>query len=229
MNRLKLLSVIALLSLALVPVAGMAGEKSAPAGPAKGAVEEQEQEQPDAKPGRQFTREDRERKAQYVEETKQVVMGFVKELKGKLGETIQGEGPAAAIGVCREFAPQLAGRYSLEKGWRITRVSLKTRNTLLGTPDSWEQKVLMEFDQAVAGGADPAKLAKAAVVNEKGGRVFRFMKAMPVEEVCLMCHGEPANVTDEVKARLAAEYPHDRATGYGVGQIRGAISVKRPW
>jgi hypothetical protein len=31
-----------------------------------------------------------------------------------------------------------------------------------------------------------------------------------------------------VKARLQAEYPHDKATGYGVGQLRGAVTVKRP-
>jgi hypothetical protein len=31
-----------------------------------------------------------------------------------------------------------------------------------------------------------------------------------------------------VRARLATEYPHDKATGYSAGQIRGAISIKRP-
>ncbi|MDQ3259267.1 MAG: DUF3365 domain-containing protein, partial [Pseudomonadota bacterium] len=31
-----------------------------------------------------------------------------------------------------------------------------------------------------------------------------------------------------VKATLSQQYPHDRATGYVVGQVRGAISVKRP-
>jgi len=27
---------------------------------------------------------------------------------------------------------------------------------------------------------------------------------------------------------LTKEYPHDQATGYSVGQIRGAVSIKRP-
>jgi len=30
-----------------------------------------------------------------------------------------------------------------------------------------------------------------------------------------------------VKARLAGDYPHDRATGYALGQIRGAVSIKQ--
>jgi len=30
-----------------------------------------------------------------------------------------------------------------------------------------------------------------------------------------------------VKARLAAEYPLDKATGYGPGMVRGIVSVKR--
>ena len=32
----------------------------------------------------------------------------------------------------------------------------------------------------------------------------------------------------QLKARLADSYPHDQATGYSKGQIRGALTVKRP-
>jgi hypothetical protein len=31
-----------------------------------------------------------------------------------------------------------------------------------------------------------------------------------------------------MKAQIAGEYPHDKATGYAVGQVRGAVTVKRP-
>jgi hypothetical protein len=31
-----------------------------------------------------------------------------------------------------------------------------------------------------------------------------------------------------VKARLQAEYPLDQATGYSVGDLRGAVVIKRP-
>jgi len=44
----------------------------------------------------------------------------------------------------------------------------------------------------------------------------------------MACHGSASEISDKVKARLDAEYPHDPATGYRVGQIRGAVSIKRP-
>ncbi len=68
----------------------------------------------------------------------------------------------------------------------------------------------------------------AEIVTEPQGKYFRYMKAIPLQDVCLKCHG-----TDEVRAQpakdtLAAEFPHDKATGYTLGQLRGAFTVKRP-
>ena len=40
--------------------------------------------------------------------------------------------------------------------------------------------------------------------------------------------GELGKLDAELKARLADSYPHDQATGYSKGQIRGALTVKRP-
>ena len=42
--------------------------------------------------------------------------------------------------------------------------------------------------------------------------------------VCGSAETIPANVA----AKLATEYPRDRATGYAPGQIRGAVTVKKP-
>ncbi|MBS1219331.1 MAG: cytochrome c family protein, partial [Proteobacteria bacterium] len=52
-------------------------------------------------------------------------------------------------------------------------------------------------------------------------------KALPVEQVCLTCHGDATTIPDAVKARLATEYPLDKATGYAPGMVRGIISIKR--
>jgi hypothetical protein len=54
------------------------------------------------------------------------------------------------------------------------------------------------------------------------------MKALPTQPLCLNCHGAPADLSPAVKARLAERYPNDKATGYAVGQIRGAMTLKRP-
>ena len=52
------------------------------------------------------------------------------------------------------------------------------------------------------------------------------MKAIPTQPMCLQCHGKPADMKDNVKAILAKEYPEDKAVGYSLGEIRGAISIK---
>ena len=54
------------------------------------------------------------------------------------------------------------------------------------------------------------------------------MKALPVSDVCLKRHGPVDGLDAGLKAELAKTYPLDQATGYDKGQIRGALTVKRP-
>ena len=149
----------------------------------------------------------------------------------RLGAVLKKEmaagGPENAIVVCRDIAPGLAGELSRKTGARVSRVSLKTRNPLLGQPDAWEQGVLAEFDQQAAHGAKPETLERSEFVTEPQGRFFRYMKAIPVQPLCLSCHGTTDSIPDTVKTRLATDYPHDRATGYVLGQIRGAVTIKQ--
>jgi hypothetical protein len=86
----------------------------------------------------------------------------------------------------------------------------------------------MEFDRRLAAGEKPETLEFFEVVSEPQGRFQRYMKALPTQPLCLACHGDPAAMPEAVRATLAAEYPHDRATGYAAGQVRGAVTVKRP-
>lgn len=153
------------------------------------------------------------------------------ELTQKLGGALKQEmaagGPERAISVCRDLAPGLASELSRRTGARVARVSLKARNPLLGQADAWEQQVLMDFDRRAAEGQKPETLERAEIVEEPQGRYFRYMKALPVQPLCLSCHGGEATLADPVKAKLAAEYPHDRAFGYAPGQIRGAVTIKQ--
>ena len=166
--------------------------------------------------------------AKMTEESRAVAGGFAQKLGGELKQAISQGGPEGAIGVCKTIAPQIASDLSLKNGWHVARVSLKTRNTMLGVPDAWEQRVLAEFDARAAKGDDAAKLEFAEVVTEPAGKYFRYMKALPVQPLCLSCHGGASDVAPAVKAKLDAEYPHDKATGYSAGQVRGAITIKRP-
>jgi hypothetical protein len=141
-----------------------------------------------------------------------------------LQEEISKSGPEGAILVCKDMAPKMAGEISQQTGWKIKRVSLKPRNEARAIPDAWEKAALEDFDKRAAAGEPPAQLEK----GEKVGNEYRYVKALPVQPLCLSCHGPVDQLTPAVKSVLSQHYPNDRATGYSVGQIRGAISVRKP-
>jgi hypothetical protein len=165
--------------------------------------------------------------AKYQDEARKVAKEFVTQLGGELKKEMEANGPGAAIKVCRNAAPAIASDLSRKNGWQIGRVSQKVRNPLLGTPDAWEQKVLADFDQRLEK-ENPANMDFAEIVSEPQGKYFRYMKAIPIQDTCLKCHGTDEVRVQPAKDALAADYPHDKATGYTLGQIRGAVTIKRP-
>jgi hypothetical protein len=159
-------------------------------------------------------------------EVQPVAQELIKRLSGELKQALEAGGPSHAISVCTQVAPAIARELSLRTGWQVHRVSLKVRNPLLGTPDAWEQQALQQLETRLAAGEKAETLEVAQVVDEPTGRFFRYLKALPVGAPCLNCHGEA--IKPEVAAALREHYPADRATGYREGQIRGAVSIKRP-
>lgn len=163
----------------------------------------------------------------FQEEGRAVVTEFAARLGAELQKEMKAGGPASAIKVCRDAAPAIASELSRKTGWKVSRVSLKTRNAALGMPDAWEQKVLAEYVGRL-GKEKAADLEYAEIVEEPQGRFYRYMKAIPTQGACLRCHGGEDAVPPDVRAALKAEYPHDRAVGYAPGQLRGGFSIKRP-
>ncbi|MBS0355193.1 MAG: DUF3365 domain-containing protein [Proteobacteria bacterium] len=143
-------------------------------------------------------------------------------------ETVVAKGAVDAIPVCKDKAPQLIKEQSDKTGWQMRRVSLKTRNPERGAPDVWEARQLAEFNIRAANGEKADTLEAGEVISENGKQVYRYIKAIPVGDVCLACHGAREGLDTALKEQLARSYPHDRAVDYQLGQIRGALSVQRP-
>lgn len=161
-------------------------------------------------------------------ETKKTVLPVVPKVVAAMQEAVAEKGAAGAIPVCKEEAPALIKEKRTETGWDIRRVSLKARNAERATPDLWEARQLADFNIRAANGEKIDSIEKSEIVSIDGKQVLRYMKALPTGDVCLKCHG-PADTLDAgLKAKLAESYPHDQATGYAKGQIRGALTVKRP-
>lgn len=157
-----------------------------------------------------------------------VAQQFMKQLGGHLKKEMKSNGPVAAIKVCRDVAPDIANELSLENGWRVTRVTTKTRNAMLGTPDLWERETLAAFEARAEKGESYATMKQSETVDEAGKSYYRFMKPLAVQPVCLKCHGSNEQIPEMVRAELDKQYPYDQARDYKIGDLRGAISIKQP-
>jgi hypothetical protein len=163
----------------------------------------------------------------WVNEARTVAMSVPPKLMTVLMGEIQKNGYPAAIAVCQSEAPKMAKAASEATGWHIRRVSLGNRNPK-AVPDAWERETLTQFEHSQANGAEAAKLERAELVTENGQTVRRYMRALATQDTCLNCHGPADKLAPGVAARLQELYPQDRATGYMLGQVRGAITLRQP-
>jgi len=144
-------------------------------------------------------------------------------LKGELVAAIRSDGAANAVALCQTVAPDLATEFTDSSGFEVLRTSLKLRNPE-NAPGDWERRVLSEFQEKAAAGADPNTLERFdQIVTPEGDRMFRYMSGIATGEVCLNCHG--SDIKPDVKAELVRYYPDDKATGYKLGELRGAFSL----
>lgn len=168
-----------------------------------------------------------EEQAAMAADARKASVQLIQMLGGELKTALGDKGPEGAISVCKTRAPQIAAQVSKQSGFQVKRVSPKNRNPA-GVPDAWEARAQAGLEKRFAAGEKPETLDTWQVVQTQQGKVFRYAKALPVQQVCLTCHGDPATIAEGVKARLAAEYPLDKATGYAPGMIRGIVSIQRP-
>ena len=163
---------------------------------------------------------------QFVAQSAELIKQLGSGLKKELGMAISKHGVPAAIQTCKIQAPIITAQSHADSPLIIRRTSLKLRN-LNNAPDVWEVDVLNKFQQKLAQGTPIEQLTFAEVIEQNGTKQRRFMRAIPTQDVCLNCHGEEKNLTADVKNMLATEYPDDLATGFAIGEIRGAFSVSQ--
>ncbi len=140
------------------------------------------------------------------------------DLMGRLGKELAAGGPARAVSVCAEVAPQVARERSTA-GLTVRRVSARPRNPA-DAPDAFEAERLTKMETAHATGLPAGELAEW-----QPDGTLRMMRPIVVGKACLACHGDAAQIDPDVRRLLAARYPDDKATGYREGDFRGAVSV----
>ena len=162
-----------------------------------------------------------------VEQARTVATKVLEETKSVLEAALKGGQSAAALGVCASVAQDIARRHE-QQGWRVRRVSEKVRNPA-DVPDAEELAVLRAWQDAHTAGRLTPTTERREIVTAGGRRYVHYMKPIFIAApVCLQCHGAPDKLAPGVADALKELYPQDQATGYAVGDLRGAVSVKIP-
>lgn len=158
---------------------------------------------------------------EWVESSRRAASDLAAALQIELQQAIREGGPVQGIETCRIRAPEIAAARS-DDYVTVGRTALRVRNPE-NAPDSWEFEVLEDFERRIRAGEDPSTLEAWTRVEMDQRSVGRWMKAIPTQALCLTCHGD--SLAPELRAAIEATYPDDQATGFKLGELRGAFSV----
>ena len=151
---------------------------------------------------------------------------YMKELKSVLIANMKEGGPYQAVNVCSDTAARLTVDFSENKGVVVKRISFKNRN-VHNFPKPKEVDILKNFESQF----NEKKLDKNSYVIVEnvidGKRAVTFAKPIFIEAPCLNCHGNDNQLSSDVKEILSEKYPADKAKGYKIGDLRGAITVSK--
>lgn len=151
---------------------------------------------------------------------------FMESLKSVLIKEIQTHGIVSAVSVCSDTAQALTNNYGISKGIYIKRVSFKNRNPL-NVPDDFEAQGLKLFEDLHNKNLIKPETEYVEIIEENGVSKIRYMKPILVQPECLNCHGIEEQISPQVKEVINKIYPDDKAKGYKMGDLRGAVSIQK--
>ncbi|MCZ7615455.1 MAG: DUF3365 domain-containing protein [Ignavibacteriaceae bacterium] len=102
----------------------------------------------------------------------------------------------------------------------------KNRN-VNNAPDDFEKRVLNKFTLMQLNNELYDDSEYAEIVEEGEFKYLRYLKPILVQAECLNCHGSENDISPEVEQLINQEYPNDNAVGYKIGDLRGAVSLKK--
>ncbi len=153
-----------------------------------------------------------DRGLEYALSTK-AVLG--KNLMGK----IQSEGTIGALEFCNIKAIPLTDSMAKVHHALISRVTDQPRNQN-NLASNNELSTLSFFKQQASEG-----LEQEPVLREENGKTYFYFPIM-TNSMCMQCHGKPGtDIENSTLAAIKAKYPKDKATGYGVNEVRGMWRV----
>ncbi len=161
-----------------------------------------------------------------TQEFRKAANEFTRELKGVLISELQKGGPVKAVSVCADTAQILTIGFSEVNNLDVSRVALRTRNET-NSPDDFELAVLEKFIKMQSEGELTDTTEYAEVIEENGSKFVRYLKPIIMAAPCLNCHGSENQIGNEVSELIYSIYPNDKARDFRIGDVRGALSIKK--
>ncbi len=123
-----------------------------------------------------------------------------------------------ALTFCVDKAAKITAEVNskLPENVRVRRTALKLRNPA-NKADETDTKVMQEYVAKIKEGKFSPKDITVVEVNN----TYRVYKPLVTGKVCLKCHGE--NIDPKLSEVIKKYYPHDEATGFKKGDLRGVI------
>jgi len=157
---------------------------------------------------------------EYTAKGKEVALSTSEHLEGQLIKSMKEGGTARAIPFCNTMAMPLTEEMSVKYSTVIKRTSYKVRNEN-NAPTKDETRILGTYRKLI----EANKQLKSIVERDKSGSPH-FYAPILLQQKCLACHGEIGkNVTVETDSIIKSLYPHDAATGFKEGDLRGIWSI----
>ncbi len=136
------------------------------------------------------------------------------------------DSPEAAVDVCHLKSLTLShGTVAgLPRITAVKRTSLKVCNPA-NAPDAADQLALDLIRSQMENGDAPSALLVQRVEFPSAPPEWRVYKPLGATANCLVCHGDPAEQSPALRAKLNALYPANQAIGYAAHEWRGLIRV----
>jgi len=153
---------------------------------------------------------------------KKAIKTLMKDMKKNFKSAMKKDGAVGAVNFCSNKAEEIIANVnkSFKNGVSIKRVTLKPRNPKDKANDS-ETAILTSLEGLQGNGVVLPKML-VQKVDKTHTRVF---KPIIVQAKCLICHGTQDKLDPKAYEAIKAKYPNDKATGYKVGDLRGAFVV----
>jgi hypothetical protein len=152
---------------------------------------------------------------------KKTIKGLLGNFKKNFKKAMKKGGPVGAVNFCADKAEEITQNYNKTlKNVSIKRVTLNPRNEKNLAKDS-EAKILNSLKTLQANGVALPKM----LVQKRDDKNIRVIKPITLKPMCATCHGTDDKLNPKAKEAIKAKYPNDKATGYKVGDLRGAFIV----